>query len=332
MSVIQSVIFNKDKWNIKDAKAWLKDHDYKSPKVDETENFFRFRQTRPLKKFNYATKKLGKTGIELIIAQDSTSPRTPFGLYEKETGGAVSADDTKNIISETYKDKPSEKIGNYVLDKDLSTAEAKVYHDPVTNKTIVSNRGTSGAKDWINNGIYALSNDLYKKTGRYKRAKDVQDKTIQKYGKVDTNVGHSQGAIITRNLNDEGKTGEVINVNPASKGETQKDNEYNVRSKKDVVSALSVPANFIKGIFRPSTKRKDKTITVKADTNNVLKEHSGDILNRLDPNQMLGGALPKKDVVKLIDRYLKEHEGTLSGGASKFWQDFKMAGNRKPKK
>ena len=41
---------------------------------------------------------------------------------------------------------------------------------------------------------------------------------------------------------------------------------------------------------------------------------------------MLGGALsklPKKDVIKLINRYLKEHEGTLSGGSSKFWKDFK---------
>ena len=189
MSVIQSIIFNKQKWNIKDAKSWLKDHDYKSPKVDEAANFLRFRQTKPLKKYSYITKKLGNTGIELIIG------------YEKETGGAVSVDDTKNIISETYKDKPSEKIGNYVLDKDLSTAEAKVYHDPATNKTIVSNRGTSGITDWGNNLVYALSNDLYKKTGRYKRAKDTQEKAIQKYGKVDSNVGHSQGAIITRNLN-----------------------------------------------------------------------------------------------------------------------------------
>ena len=76
MSVIQSVIFNKAKWNIADAKAWLKDHDYKSPKVDETEQFLRFRQTRPLKKYNYSTKKLGKTGIELIIAY-GRSPACP---------------------------------------------------------------------------------------------------------------------------------------------------------------------------------------------------------------------------------------------------------------
>ncbi len=74
----------------------------------------------------------------------------------------------------------------------------------------------------------------------------MQDKAIEKYGAVNTSIGHSQGSVVTRNLHDEGKTGEVINVNPASKGETQKSNEYNVRSKKYVVSALSVPANFIK--------------------------------------------------------------------------------------
>jgi len=311
MSIIQSVIFNKDKWNITDSKAWLNEHGYKSPKVDETENFLRFRQAKPLKTYSYITKKLGKTGIELIIG------------YEKETGGAVRADDVKNMISESYKDKATDNVGDYEIDKELSTPEAKVYHNKKTNEVVVANGGTKGITDWGNNLVYALSNDLYKKTGRYKRAKDVQDKAIQKYGAVQSNVGHSQGAIITRNLNDDNKTGEVINVNPASKGETQKANEYNVRSKKDVVSALSVPANFIKGIFRPSTKRKDKTITVQADSNNVLKEHSGDILNRLNPNQMLGGALPKKDVVKLIDRYLKEHEGTLSGGASDFFKKLK---------
>ena len=48
-SETQSVIFDKENWNAKDAKAWLKENDYTGLEVDETENSLRFRQTDPEK-------------------------------------------------------------------------------------------------------------------------------------------------------------------------------------------------------------------------------------------------------------------------------------------
>lgn len=161
-------------------------------------------------------------------------------------------------------------IGDYQLDKSLSTRKAKVYHDPTTNKTVVANRGTTGTiSDWANNARYVTGR--YGSTDRLKQAEKVQDKAIEKYGKVDTNVTHSQSAIIGRRLNDEGKTGQVIEVNPAIMFETQKDNEHIIRSANDPVSALTMVNPFLKKVHE-----------IKGETFNPLTEHSADILQRVD--------------------------------------------------
>ena len=183
-------------------------------------------------------------------------------------GGDLQADHINQLVNSSYqknKDAPSQ-IGDYHLDRELSTGKAKVYHDPVTKKTIVANRGTQGTiQDWANNAAYALGG--YEHTGRYKNALDTQKAAVSKYGGVDTNVGHSQSGIITRKLNDLGLTKEVINVNPASKGEKQKKNETIVKSYLDPVS-----------IFQPN--KKDRNVTLNTGYN-LLKNHSADILGRL---------------------------------------------------
>jgi len=183
-------------------------------------------------------------------------------------GGSLQADHINQLVNASYqknKDAPSQ-IGEYHLDRDLSTGKAKVYHDPVTKKTIVANRGTQGTfQDWANNAAYALGG--YDLTGRYQNALDTQKAAIAKYGGVDTNVGHSQSGIITRKMNDLGLTKEVINVNPASKGERQKENETIVRSSLDPVS-----------IFQPNKAKRNLTLNTGY---NLLKNHSADILGRL---------------------------------------------------
>ena len=122
-------------------------------------------------------------------------------------GGALKGTEVNQFVKASYEDRKGKtaQIGDYKLDKGLSNATTKVYHDPVTNKTVVANRGTKSTslRDWTNNAMYAVG--LYDKTGRYKQAEDTQKKAIEKYGKESiTNVGHSQGAIITRNLKDKG--------------------------------------------------------------------------------------------------------------------------------
>ena len=70
---VQSVIFDKTKFNTRSAKKWLNENKYKSPKVDTTDNFIRFRQIEPTildqKGFTeYQNKPLGDSGIQLVIA------------------------------------------------------------------------------------------------------------------------------------------------------------------------------------------------------------------------------------------------------------------------
>lgn len=70
---IQSVIFNKDKWNTNQAEGWLNKHGYKisfyGKKVDTTTNYYRYRQIAPHKFKNYFIKMLdGKNrGVGLVI-------------------------------------------------------------------------------------------------------------------------------------------------------------------------------------------------------------------------------------------------------------------------
>lgn len=169
----------------------------------------------------------------------------------KIKGGKVKTSEVKKFVEASYKEKKAtpKKIGNYVLDEKLSNKKAKVYHDPIHNKTLVANRGTANTvADWTNNLKYATDVatgnvfNLYNKSDRFQQAKKTQKQAINKYGKVDTNIGHSQSGVITRKLNEKGLTDQVININPAGFYETPKKNEYTYRSTFDPVSAFTTGA------------------------------------------------------------------------------------------
>jgi len=70
---IASIYLPKKDYTLENAKSFLKHHGYKINKVDDENNYFKFRQLSPrtLRKygfFDYKSKQLGKTGILLIIA------------------------------------------------------------------------------------------------------------------------------------------------------------------------------------------------------------------------------------------------------------------------
>jgi len=66
MKIIQSILFPKNEFSIDDAKLWLIQHNLYHLKLDETKNFYRFRQVNPdnLKKFIIETL---PNKIELVI-------------------------------------------------------------------------------------------------------------------------------------------------------------------------------------------------------------------------------------------------------------------------
>jgi hypothetical protein len=287
--VLHAILQSKKKYKskqeaLKDARQHFENQKIKGF-VRETTNQYRVRVIPKTKfiKTEYVSKKI--------------SPDTTL-VFGKLKGGAVIASDVSQFVEESYK-KPKEaskQIGDYKLDKDLSTRKAKVYHDPKTNKTIVANRGTTGTlSDWTNNLRYgadiATGNifNLYNKSDRMKQAEKVQKEAIKKYGKVDTNIGHSQSGIITRNLNKKGLTKEVININPASFFEKPKKNEKTYRSKYDPVSLFSRGSKTLKGPINP------------------LKAHSSIFLKK--SNKLLGGNINEE-----INTYFNTYKSIVESG------------------
>lgn len=192
-------------------------------------------------------------------------------------GGAISAKQLKALLVSSYKKEPDANVGDWALDESISRPTARVYYNPVIQQAIVVHRGTEGTfSDWSNNLQYVMGTN--KLTTRFKEAEMVQKKAEEKYPNV-LSVGHSQSGIYTKIARDQSK---VINVNPASMGETT--SGTTIRSANDPVSALAG----LTGLF----KKNPKNITTSAQLN-PLKAHSLDILDEIDPNRMLGEGLRK---------------------------------------
>jgi len=67
-SEIQSIIFKKEKMDIRQCVDWLYQHNFKFNKVDEKEKYYRFRQQNPNKYTHFTTKLIDKKkGIKFII-------------------------------------------------------------------------------------------------------------------------------------------------------------------------------------------------------------------------------------------------------------------------
>lgn len=212
-------------------------------------------------------------------------------FHLESVGGKLPASEIKEFVNQSYEVEPSETIGDFILDKDLSTDKAKVYYNPITQEAVVAHRGTQGASDWGNNVAYVLGS--YKLTSRYKEGKSIQDKAEKKYGKKNiSTLGHSQGSILARELG--GDTKEIINVNPAYSFEKPKKNEYNIRSENDVVSSAFAPVAKAREILFPEYAKKHDIKIASDSTFDVLGNHSADVLDKLGDKEIGQGAGRKK--------------------------------------
>ena len=264
----------------------------------------------PTKGFQNIAKKISKNGLcnfwsmlvieILLINKDMTMPDV-YKLFDKmsptklsniiynywwkvkeetdgpiKKGSGLNAKKIQHMSSSSYKkNKDIQNIGKYRLDKSLSTSEAKIFVNTDTGKVVVANRGTSKTlSDWTNNLSLLLGQ--YKNTQRYKNAREIQVKVLEKYPNYKVlNIGHSQSAKITKLLNEEGLTSEIININPAAlPTDKKKDNETTIRSSGDIVSMYD--------------KKKKGDIMVKADTINPIEEHRTTIVNDIPPKTYIG--------------------------------------------
>lgn len=67
---IQSVLFPKTKFTASSSQSWMKSHGYHTTKMDETENYYRYRQRSPksFKRGSFRIITLGKTNVRAIVA------------------------------------------------------------------------------------------------------------------------------------------------------------------------------------------------------------------------------------------------------------------------
>ena len=205
--------------------------------------------------------------------------------------GAMNMSSIKNLLKASYEKKPPEKIDNYDLDRDLSTKTSKVYYDKQTKQPIVLHQGTSGISDWMNNAIYAIGGEkAYKRTTRYKEAEAVQKKAEAKYGtELLETLGHSQAGLQAELLGKNGKN--IITYNKATIpfSNSKKDNQTDIRTKNDIVSALN-PFSFL-------NKKKGKEITIPSEGYSIIKEHSPDALDRVDKDMIVGNGISNKSPI-----------------------------------
>jgi hypothetical protein len=191
------------------------------------------------------------------------------------SGGALKAAELKALLKASYSGE--NKVGDFVLDKRLSTQTSKVYYNPSTQQTVVAHKGTQGLTDWMNNLAYAVGGRwLYEKTDRFKEAEKVQREAEEAYGTENlSTIGHSQGALQSEILGQKGK--EVITLNKPTNplfDKSASSKQTDIRTERDLVSIFT-----------------DPDITIESESWNPLTEHSTDVLDRLNPERMIGEGL-----------------------------------------
>jgi hypothetical protein len=262
-SNVQSVLIPKNKFSKEEAINYIKEH-FKFKKIDENQrhNFYSFRQFKPTKGSSYSTKILNN-GVELVLEYKKSGGSLPVKIIYKSIKNGYSYPQIENLDD------------GFVFSKYGSDKEIQLYVNEKEKRIIINFIGTYTLFDWSNNYSYVLGK--YKETKRFKRARDAFIKITDDYQNYKVIlVGHSQSAVITNILNQEfpNRIYEVINLNGANLGETERDNEYNIRSKMDLVSLLHKP-----------TKR---DIIIDNKTNNILTEHKPNVLERLEQNRKIG--------------------------------------------
>ena len=113
------------------------------------------------------------------------------------TGGKINTDELKQILKSTYEPGKTD-IGDYKIDKKLSGLRAKVYTNKETGKNVIAYRGTANIHDMITDANLLFGN---KNTKRFKHAKKLYDRVVNKYGKDNLILsGHSLGSVLAEEV------------------------------------------------------------------------------------------------------------------------------------
>jgi hypothetical protein len=233
-------------------------------------------------------------------------------------GGRLSSSYIQDFLSNSYDKSAPDTVGDFVKDKKLSGQRAQVYYNPKTMQAVVIHRGSQGLHDWGNNLKMALGFNM-SDTKRFSHGKKIQKEAEAKYGaKNISTLGHSLGGKIASDVGKE--SGEIITLNKPVVGrdlfkdnQGKKENETNIRTEHDLVSALDRKADF----------------TIPSKSINTIAEHSTDVLKRTDKDfgkSDVGAGFTRKNIAKLKKKELKDVIKSLP----KIKDGFKLVGKGKP--
>jgi hypothetical protein len=197
-------------------------------------------------------------------------------------GGKLKVSQIKHFLKSSY-DKKEDLTDHdgYQVDRDLSGSRFQAYYHPEKEHLVTVHRGTANMADWLTDLRYAFGD---KSGRRFKHAKNQQQLAQQKYSnaKQTSILGHSLAHALADHANNDNDNNELITVNGAVnipdsfkklKPEAKK---YHIKSSTDPISFFA--------------RRKTSKI-IPAQYYDPLKEHSYDILDRLDENEQIGEGL-----------------------------------------
>jgi hypothetical protein len=214
-------------------------------------------------------------------------------------GKGIPAGDMRKLLKQSYGDA-LEDIDEYKVDKKLSGQRVQVYQHEPTKKGVVVHRGTRGAADVLTDLGLAVGY----RGNRFNHGLKIQKEAEAKYGNVIT-LGHSLGAKIAEES--AGKNSEIITLNkPTLPNEILfgrrlfgNQNQTDVKSSLDPVSVLKL-----------SGKR---DLVIPSKTRNPIKEHSTDVLGRLDSSQIIGKGAETETGFKIPSKMRKNPIKVPSG-------------------
>jgi hypothetical protein len=130
----------------------------------------------------------------------------------------------------------------FVLDRELSKDNARVYISSETGFPLIVHRGSSTATDWLLKDVLITTGitSAFNNSPRLSSARDTTKKTEAKYGLPADAFGHSLGGRIAEHS---GANGIIMTFNKAvglfdARTQVNK-NQVDYRSPKDIVSVLS---------------------------------------------------------------------------------------------
>jgi len=265
-----------------------------------------------------------KKGIE-ISKQIQGAEKTGSGVCCLR-GGKISA----KLLKQLFEKDDFTDIGDYKMDKDLSTEWVRVLHNPKTNHTIVVHRGSAEWMDIIYDAMLGVG---YKNNKRFKESKRIQGEAEKKYGTSNMSVvGSSLGATLSENY---GKNaGEIITsgkpVTPLDliMGKTPHKTQHDVRTHTDIISFLKPLQKHENDITVKSIDPKDpvKSHLGKHTMEAVMDKHGDDI--EIGEEGVGGAVKPnfKKMKVAELKNYIKVNRKAKKLKA----KDFQLGGKKKP--